>query len=302
MHSEIPGLSQSPIVNHGSLLSAQSADQNSPCNLQGELITSTDKKHVIPAHLSSLETLKSADSSVQLNCGGIDDDQINVNIVENKPVIDLVIGDNKDNNVNVMKKTLKTVSNVNKKLTKKISCVSKFTLNDVDPPKTASDDSSHVKNIPDLPSWSLKDKMSFFHSKLDYIKTTDNEFMNTAQEDTSNPLLDVIFNFLSFFLLSSLLSFQLNFFTLLTTLSLHVMAGFRDPAYFNNIFIGVGTVFSLGVFIFGTQYYTHLSLLHNPYLGFSNLSNRIPFIFKESVPLVHPELGTTNIPWILDTG
>ena len=184
--------------------------------------------------------------------------------------------------------------------------MSKFTLNDVDPPKTASDDSSHVKNIPDLPSWSLKDKMSFFHSKLDYIKTTDNEFMNTAQEDTSNPLLDVIFNFLSFFLLSSLLSFQLNFFTLLTTLSLHVMAGFRDPAYFNNIFIGLGTVlgtvFSLGVFIFGTQYYTHLSLLHNPYLGFSNLSNRIPFIFKESVPLVHPELGTTNIPWILDTG
>ena len=142
MHSEIPGLSQSPIVNHGSLLSAQSADQNSPCNLQGEPITSTDKKHVIPAHLSSLETLKSADSSVQLNCGGIDDDQINVNIVENKPVIDLVIGDNKDNNVNVMKKTLKTVSNVNKKLKKKLSCVSKFTLNDVDPPKTTSDDSS----------------------------------------------------------------------------------------------------------------------------------------------------------------
>ena len=92
--------------------------------------------------------------------------------------------------------------------------MSKFTLNDVDPPKTASDDSSHVKNIPDLPSWSLKDKMSFFHSKLDYIKTTDNEFMNTAQEDTSNPLLDVILNFLIFFFLSSLLIFQLNFFTL----------------------------------------------------------------------------------------
>ena len=155
--------------------------------------------------------------------------------------------------------------NVNKKLRKKLSrynvskqtftsgtqtdetslysSVSNFTLNNVDPPKTTSDDSSHVKNIPRLPSWSLKNKMSFFHSKQDYIKTTDTEFMNTTQEDTcSNPLLDRIFHFLCFFLLSSLLCFQLNFITLFTTLSFHVMAGFCDPAYFNNIFIGVGTV------------------------------------------------------------
>ena len=168
MNSEIPGLSQSPIVNHGSLFSAQSADQNSPCNLQGEPINSTNNIHVIPAHLSSLETLKSADSSVQLNCGGIDDDPIKINIVNDKPVTiqDLFIGDNKDKNVNVLEKTLKTVRNVNKKLRKKLSrsniskqtftsetqtedtslysSVPKFTLNHVDPPKTASDDSSHV--------------------------------------------------------------------------------------------------------------------------------------------------------------
>ena len=189
--------------------------------------------------------------------------------------------------------------------------------------------------------------------------------MNTTQKDTSsNPLLDGIFHLLSFFRLSSYLSFELNFITLFTTLSFHVMAGFRDPAYLNNIFIGVGTVFSWGVSIiqllypnshvpnllsfsshiqkhlifkkfskfyqlfFGTKYYTHPSLLQNPYLRFGNVhliedksvlkgtfrkhlfrsnrrnsesgsikiskinsnkfSNRIPFIFKESVPLVHP--------------
>ena len=80
------------------------------------------------------------------------------------------------------------------------SSVSKFTLNHVDPPKTGSDDSSHVKNVTELPSWSLKDKMSFFYSKQDVINTTDTEFMNTAQEDTSSPILDIIFHFLGFFL------------------------------------------------------------------------------------------------------
>ena len=82
MYSEIPGLSQSPTVNHCSLFSAQSANQNSPCSFQGEPITSSTNNpalHVIPAHLSSLETIKSANSSVQLNCGGIDDYPVTIN-------------------------------------------------------------------------------------------------------------------------------------------------------------------------------------------------------------------------------
>ena len=85
MYSEIPGLTQSPIVNHSSLFSAQSANQNSPCSLQGEPITSIANNpafHVIPAHLSSLET---ADSSVQLNCGGIDDGPVTIKIENDKP-------------------------------------------------------------------------------------------------------------------------------------------------------------------------------------------------------------------------
>ena len=115
MNSEIPGLSQS-------------ANQYSPCYLQGEPITSTNKINIIPSHVSSLETLKSAIPSVQLNCGGIYDDPVNINIVNNKPEIvqDLFIGDNKDKNVNVLEKTLKTVRNVNKKLSR--SNVSKQTF------------------------------------------------------------------------------------------------------------------------------------------------------------------------------
>ena len=151
--------------------------------------------------------------------------------------------------------------------------MSNFTLNNVDPPKNTSEDSLHVKNIPipELPYWSLKDKMSFFHSKQDYINTPVTGFLNTTQENTnSNPLLDGIFHLLSFFLLSSLLNFQLNILTLFTTLSFHVLAGFRDPAYLNNIFIGVGTVFSWGVSIIQLIYKN----FHAP--NFLSFSSQIP--------------------------
>ena len=95
----------------------------------------------------------------------------------------MISRDNIDENVHVIKKTLKTVRNVNKKFRKKLSrsnvskqtfnsetqtdetsqnsSVSNFTLNNIDPPKNTLEDSSHVKNIliSELPFWSLKDKM-----------------------------------------------------------------------------------------------------------------------------------------------
>ena len=132
----------------------------------------------------------------------------------------MISGDNIDENFHVIKKTLKTVRNVNKKLRKKLSrsnvskqtfnsktqtdetsqnsSVSNFTLNNVDPLKNISEDSSHNILISEPPSWSLKDKMSFFQSKQDYLNTPDTYFMNTTQEDTSsNPLLNGIFHLLS---------------------------------------------------------------------------------------------------------
>ena len=134
----------------------------------------------------------------------------------------MISGDNIDENVHVIKKTLKTVRSLNKKLRKKLSRsnvskqtfnsetqtdetslnshVSNFTLNNLDPPQNTSEDSPDVDNIIifELPSWTLKDKMSFFQSKQDYLNTPDTYFMNTTQEDTSsNPLLNGIFHLLS---------------------------------------------------------------------------------------------------------
>ena len=122
-------------------------------------------------------------------------------------------------------------------------------------------------SLPQVPEWSITEKMENYFSskqksktrkkslqskrvKQNKIKIPEINIINANLEPKyirSHSNLESIFFILSFFLLSSVITTGVTYFTFILSLTIQILLGFYEPAFINSLIISIGAVINIGI-------------------------------------------------------